>query len=146
MLARHTLHAVAGYGIEGDRYARKAGYWSYEPRYVSEVTFVEEEILERVRGALGGNFLARESRRNVVTSGIRLDALIGRRFTIHEVEFEGERACDPCAYLDNLLGKRVRELLADRGGLRARILHGGTIRIGAPIVELPAETIATSLR
>jgi MOSC domain-containing protein YiiM len=142
MRPRQALRAVAGYGIEGDRYAQKAGYWSYEPRYVSEVTFVEEEVLERVREALDGAFLAHESRRNIVTSGIRLDALIGRRFTIHEVEFEGERACDPCAYLDSLLGKGVRALLAGRGGLRARILRGGTIRIGAPIVESPAETIA----
>jgi MOSC domain-containing protein YiiM len=140
MLERAELRAIAGVGIEGDRYATTSGYWSFNPRYVSEITFVEAETIARVAAALGAPFSARESRRNVVTQGVSLDTLIGRRFAIGEAMFEGLRACDPCAYLDDLVGLPVRAQLEGRGGLRASILLGGTIRLAASIVAGPCAT------
>jgi MOSC domain-containing protein YiiM len=136
MIERAELRAIAGVGIEGDRYATNSGYWSFNPRYVSEITFVEAETIARVGAALGVPFCARESRRNVVTRGLSLEALIGRRFAIGDAVFEGVRPCDPCAYLDNLLGRPVRAHLEGRGGLRAAIVRGGTIRLAARIVSL----------
>jgi MOSC domain-containing protein YiiM len=133
MIERTALRALAGIGIEGDRYANDRGYWSFDPKFVDEITFVEAEAIECVREALGLPFEARQSRRNVVTRGIALDSLIGKRFAIGDAIFAGLRPCDPCAYLDGLLGMPVRAQLAGRGGLRASIVRSGTIRIGASI-------------
>ncbi len=133
MLECESLHAVAGAGIEGDRYATKAGYWSYNPRYASDVTFVEAEALEAVSAALGAPFTGRESRRNVVTANVSLETLIGRRFQIDGAIFEGERTCDPCGYLDQLLAKNVRTHFEGRGGLRARIVRSADFHVGSAI-------------
>ena len=134
MRACENVRAIPGVGLEGDRYASGQGYWCFERRYVSEVTFVARETVARVAAALGAPFGAQESRRNVVTEGIALRALIGVRFRVGAVTFEGERPCDPCAYLDRLLNKPVRALLGDEGGLRARVVDHGTLRVGDTIV------------
>lgn len=133
MEPRERLRLVAGCGVDGDRYATGRGHWSYEPRYVSEITFVEAEALARVAAELGVPFPAHESRRNVVTEGVRLQELIGARFTVGAASFVGERACEPCRYLDALLGKPVRERLGVDGGLRARIVGGDEIAVGDPV-------------
>ena len=131
MEAHESVHVTAGAGIDGDRYAAGRGHWSYEARYVSEVTFVEGEVLARL--ALRDD----ESRRNVVTEGVRLQELIGTTFRIGEVTFAGERSCDPCAYLDGLLGRPVRAQLGADGGLRARALTSGTLTRGDLLIRLP---------
>ncbi len=77
-----------------------------------------------------------ESRRNVVTRGIRLLDLIGRRFRIGEVVCEGVRPCPPCKHLEEITGKKVMRPLIHRGGVRARIVEGGWIRVGDPIQEV----------
>ena len=133
MEGRSSVRATAGRGLDGDRYAVGAGHWSYEPRYVSEVTFIEREVVEHVSDILGRPFAPIESRRNVVTTHVRLQDLIGRRFAVGTALFEGERPCDPCGYLDRLLGKPVRALLGDDGGLRARIIADGEIAVGDTI-------------
>lgn len=133
MQSRERLRIVAGSGVEGDRYAAGRGHWSYEPRYVSEVTFIEREVLERVGAELGAPFAPHESRRNVVTEGVRLQELVGARFTVGGATFLGERPCEPCRYLDELLGKPVRALLGVDGGLRARIVADGEIAVGDSI-------------
>jgi MOSC domain-containing protein YiiM len=137
MLARSRVAALAGQGLAGDRYANGNGYWSYEPRYVSEVTFIEREAIERVARELGRPFTPIESRRNIVTVNVRLQELIGRRFRIGTAIFEGVRPCEPCRYLDRLIGKPVRALLGVDGGLRAVIVYGGEIAIGDRVDVLP---------
>lgn len=141
MEERDRLEVRAGYGVVGDRYALGTGHWSYERRYVSEITFIEREALARVAAAIGRAFVAAESRRNVVTANLRLQELIGKRFAIGDAVFEGERSCDPCGYLDRLLGKPVREQLGVDGGLRARIIVSGTIARGDAVVSV--DKIAT---
>ncbi|MDQ2858218.1 MAG: MOSC domain-containing protein [Candidatus Eremiobacteraeota bacterium] len=134
MQAQIALRVVAGYGIEGDRYATGLGHWSYAPRFTSHITFIETETIERVAASSGAPFSASESRRNVVTRDVRLLELIGRSFAIGSAVFEGERSCEPCTYLDGLLGKAVRRHLAvDGGGLRARVVASGELRVGAAI-------------
>lgn len=130
------VEALAGTGLAGDRYARGAGAWSKDPRWsTSEVTFVEAETISYVESACGIALEPGATRRNVVTSGVRLLGLIGRRFAIGSAEFEGERPCDPCGYLENLLGASVRAPLArDGGGLRARIVRSGSFAAGDAIV------------
>lgn len=124
--------AVAGKGLEGDRYADGIGYYSARPLPGGgrELTLIEAEILESLAPEHGIDFAPHECRRNVVTRGVRLEALIGKQFRVGELLCEGVRICEPCTYIEGLTGKMVNEPLVHRGGLRANILRGGTLRVG----------------
>ena len=75
-----------------------------------------------------------EARRNVVTRGIDLNALVGRRFRVGDAECVGRRLCEPCAHLQRLTHPGILRDLVHRGGLRADILEGGAIRVGDTVV------------
>jgi MOSC domain-containing protein YiiM len=77
-------------------------------------------------------FAPQDARRNVVTRGIDLNALVGRRFTVGDVECIGRRLCEPCAHLERLSPGTLRPLV-HRGGLRADLLGDGTIHVGDPV-------------
>ncbi len=126
--------AVEGKGLVGDRYATGDGTFSGTGRGY-QLTLVESETLDGLR-ANGIDVSWEEARRNVVTRGIGLNALVGRRFLVGEVECVGRRLAEPCSHLQELTPARVLRALVRRGGLRADILHGGTIRVGDPIVPL----------
>jgi MOSC domain-containing protein YiiM len=70
------------------------------------------------------------TRRNVVTRGIDLDALIGCEFEIGGVRFLGSEECRPCAWMDEAIGAGAERRLRGRGGLRARIVADGVLRVG----------------
>jgi MOSC domain-containing protein YiiM len=77
---------------------------------------------------------AAESRRNLATRGIDLNALEGQRFRVGDVECEGIELCEPCRRLERLTEKRgVIRGLVHRGGLRAAILSEGEIAVGDAI-------------
>ncbi len=118
--------AHAGRGLAGDRYHEGRGTFSNPYSTGHELTLVEGEVLE----SLG--FGPEAARRNVVTRGIDLNALTGRRFRVGEVELQGQRLCEPCAHLERLSPGTLRPLV-HRGGLRADILAGGVIRVGDPV-------------
>ena len=128
--------AIAGIGLEGDRYFAGVGTWSdYPIPGGKDLTLVEAEVLTAVY------LTGAESRRNVVTRGIRLNDLVGCRFRIGDIECYGDRPCDPCKHLEQLTGVSVAAL-RDRGGLRADILTDGEIRVGDPVTVIEeAETI-----
>jgi MOSC domain-containing protein YiiM len=130
--------AVAGRGLAGDRYHDRTGYYSERPSPGGgrELTLIEAEVLESLATEHGIELAPSECRRNVLTRGVRLQELIRRRFRIGEVLCEGMRICEPCLYLEQVTGKPVNEPLVHRGGLRANILEGGTIRVGDPIGPL----------
>ena len=69
----------------------------------------------------------------MLTRGIDLNALVGHRFYVGEVECRGDRLCDPCSYLQKMTKPGVLRGLANRGGLRADVLGAGTIRVGDPV-------------
>ncbi|WP_372790681.1 MOSC domain-containing protein [Paraconexibacter sp.] len=128
--------AVAGRGLEGDRYAVGRGTFSRGAGYGRELTLVEEELL----GAAivdGAPITPVQARRNVSVRGIVLDSLIGRRFRIGEVQCVGRRRCEPCAHLQRLGPPGVLRALVHRGGLRADILTDGEIAVGDDVVVLP---------
>lgn len=129
MEAQESLTLVAGSGVLGDRYAAGGGTWAGWPD--AEVTLFESEVAD----ALGLPPLA--ARRNVVTRGVRLDALVGREFTVGPVRLAGVRPCDPCAHLARLLDRPglVQALSGGRGGLRARVVEGGVVRLGETVLE-----------
>jgi MOSC domain-containing protein YiiM len=74
-----------------------------------------------------------KSRRNLLTRGVPLNHLIGREFTVGEVVLRGIRLCEPCDHLEGLTVKGIKDGLHHRGGLRAEILHGGTLQPGDAI-------------
>jgi hypothetical protein len=118
----------AGRGLEGDRYFAGRGTFSNPHANGHELTLIEAEAVEDL-----GLIRPEEARRNVVTRGIDLNALVGRRFTIGGTAFVGRRLCEPCAHLQRLTVPGILPGLVHRGGLRADALGDGTIRIGDPL-------------
>ena len=129
-------------GIEGDRYAAGKGAFSKSPppRNVDRhISLIEHEAIEycRIQEKLDVTFA--DTRRNLLTIGIRLNELVGRRFRIGPVLVEGVELCDPCGRPGSLSGKedlrkRFKEVFEGRGGLRVRVIETGEIRENDPIV------------
>ena len=80
-----------------------------------------------------------EHRRNLTVRGVQLLELLGQRFTVGDVVLESVKDCPPCEHLQGLVGKPVLAPLVERGGLRARVVESGKIRVGDPLqLEAPA--------
>ena len=117
-----SVEAVAGKGLEGDRH-----FFADGARPGGAITLIEAEVLEDV--GLGGP----QSRRQVVTRGVRLNDLVGKRFFVGEIECEGVELCEPCLHLQSLTRPGIIEDLLHRGGLNADIVTSGTISVGDPV-------------
>lgn len=130
------VRAVEGLGLEGDRYFNGEGTFFAEGKPGQALTLIEAEALEGLRADTGIELRAEDAGRNLVTRGVDLNALVGRRFRIGAVECRGDRLCDPCATLARRTDPGVLRGLADRGGLRADIVRGGELVAGAPIEVL----------
>ena len=128
--------AVPGRGLEGDRYFKQEGTYYAEGKTGQDLTLIEAEAIERLERENGIELAPGDARRNVVTRGLQLNDLVGRRFTVGGIECVGRRLCDPCEYLESVTKPGVLKGLARRGGLRADILSGGTISVGAAVKEL----------
>lgn len=124
------VRAIPGVGLEGDRYARRVGFYSGDEAGDRDLTLIEAEVLEDLAAREGIRLEPGASRRNVTTRGIRLNGLVGRRFRIGAVECHGTRLCEPCDRLAELTGESVKAPLVHRGGLRARILSEGVVSVG----------------
>ena len=124
------IQAIAGKGLEGDRYFRKTGSFSKTPGSGREVTLIEMEAVEALTREYQIAIDAAQARRNIVTQGIALNHLIDRQFAVGEVVLRGTRLCDPCSHLEKLTIKGVMRGLIHRGGLRADVVRGGTIQLG----------------
>jgi hypothetical protein len=122
--------ALAGRGLQGDRYADGAGTFSAGGGRGRDLTLVAAEVLDDV------GLDPVDARRNLVVRGVDLDALRGRRFRVGEVECLGQRRCEPCAHLERLTRLGVLRALVHRGGLRADIVRGGELRVGDPVEAL----------
>jgi MOSC domain-containing protein YiiM len=133
MRSVERVRAIAGVGLEGDRYSTGDGTWSPDPKVDRHLTLVAAEEIEALAKHDGIALAPGETRRNVTTRGIRLNELVGRRFRIGDVVAEGTRLCQPCQYLTDLVGKPILKPLVDRAGLRARILTDGEIGVGDAI-------------
>ncbi|MGZ6346443.1 MAG: MOSC domain-containing protein [Anaerolineales bacterium] len=124
------VKAVAGMGLEGDRYYERTGTYSKDHNESREATFVESEALEALARDYDIQLSGLESRRNVTTRGIALNHLVGKEFRIGEAAFRGIRLCEPCTHLEEISGKHVRKGLIHRGGLRAQIVTSGIVCVG----------------
>jgi len=127
-----SVEAVVGIGLVGDRYAEGIGFYSPRPTDpgAREVTLFEAEVLEGLLREHGIHLSASEHRRNLTVRGVKLNELLGQRFSVGEVVLEGVKDCPPCEHLVQLTGKPVLQPLVNLGGLRARIVVGGTLRVG----------------
>jgi MOSC domain-containing protein YiiM len=130
MVTLDEVRAVEGRGLEGDRYFDGTGTFSQTAGTGRHVTLIELEALQALQAETGIELDPAEARRNIVTSGVPLDDLIGSDFMVGQVVLRGMRPCEPCTYLSELLGKDVKTGLAHRGGLRADLVRGGSIRSG----------------
>jgi uncharacterized protein YcbX len=134
---------VSGRGIDGDRYFLGTGTFSPTARKPSqEVTLVEVEEVERFNLLCGADRRPEDLRRNLVIQAMKLNDLVGHRFAIGSVIFEGIRLCEPCSYLAGITQAEVLRELVHRAGLRAAIIHGGTVRVGDDVSAVPEMTVA----
>lgn len=148
MEAVEEAHAVPGRGLEGDRYYEGRGTFSpAAPAPDFELTLIEEERIGEFAQASGLPFTAGHARRNIVTSGVDLNALAGREFFVGNVRVRGLRLCEPCNYLAKISWPETLRGLVHKGGLRAQILTDGVIRCGDEIrVEEAAAALSGSDR
>jgi MOSC domain-containing protein YiiM len=123
------IRAVAGVGLEGDRYADGRGHYQ-DGRVSRDLTLIEAEVVEALAREHRIALAPGETRRNLTTRGVGLNELVGRRFWVGEVLCAGTRLCEPCQYLADLTGKPLLRALVHRGGLRADIVRGGLICVG----------------
>jgi MOSC domain len=135
--------ALAGRGLEGDRYAAKAGTFTpaSDTARGYDLTLIRAEVLDELTLADGAKLDYAAARRNVVTRGVEVNALVGRRFRIGDVECIGQRLCEPCSHLERLTTKGVLRGLIHEGGLRADVVTDGDIATGdviETIDQLPA--------
>ncbi len=129
-----AVEAVTGVGLDGDRYAARAGTYSGKEGPKRQVTLIEAEALEAAERDYGVALPPGSTRRNIVTRGVALNHLVGREFAVGPALLRGITLCEPCVHMESLAGvPGAREALVHRGGLNAEIVAGGTIRIGDPI-------------
>lgn len=120
------VECVAGQGLVGDR------FFNFKDNYKGQVTFFAAEVFDDVcqQLAVSGK-LAGVARRNVITRGVDLNALVGRKFVVQGIAFEGVCECSPCHWMDEAIAPGAEAALQGRGGLRARILTDGKLRADA---------------
>src|SRR5919106_4690474 len=116
--------AVAGRGLEGNRY-----FYDEAPPGRA-LTLIAAEALEAAAAETGVELGADESRRNVLTRGIDLNALVGVCFRVGEVECVGVELCEPCTTLEGLTRPGVIKAFVHRCGLNADIVIDGEIAVG----------------
>jgi MOSC domain-containing protein YiiM len=133
MERRASLIATADQGLVGDRYSITKNRRG--PKY--QLTLIEIENIDRYREAVDATFTNDLPRRNIVTRGIALNDLCGKRFHMAGVVLEGLELCEPCSLFAKRTRREVLKGFLHRGGLRARIISGGEVRVNDPIVELP---------
>jgi MOSC domain-containing protein YiiM len=121
------VRALARKGLEGNRY-----FYDDAPSGRA-LTLIAAEAIEAFREETGIPLTAAESRRNILTRGIDLNALVGRRFRVGEVECLGIELCEPCSHLESVTHPGVLRGMVHRAGLNADILTDGEIAVGDPV-------------
>lgn len=131
--------AVPGKGLEGDRYFNQDGTFSRKAGPDRELTLIELEAIDALKRDYKLDVEPGDARRNIVTSGLALNHLVGRDFRVGEVLVHGIRLCEPCQHLAELTNQETSRALVHRGGLRAQILSEGLIRVGDEIRQPESE-------
>jgi hypothetical protein len=125
-VAVKEVECVAGNGLFGDR------FFGFKENYKGQVTFFASEVFDELCAKL--NVTGKSpgvTWRNVITRGVDLNSLVGKQFLIQGVEFEGVCECSPCHWMNHAIAAGAEVALHGRGGLRARILTDGVLRVDA---------------
>jgi MOSC domain-containing protein YiiM len=118
------VECVASKGLFGDR------FFDYKPDFKGQVTFFSAEVFEDVCREFGvAGKSSGVTRRNVITRGVDLNSLVGKEFEIQGVRFAGVCECSPCRWMNHAIAPGAERSLHARGGLRARILTDGVLRV-----------------
>ncbi|WP_254538644.1 MOSC domain-containing protein [Halomarina litorea] len=143
MAERSEVEAVTGSGLRGDRYFRDietGTFVEWEPdekRHDGyDLTLIEQEAVTAIEREAGIDLAPGEHRRNIETSDVALNHLVGQRFRVGDAICRGDRLCEPCNHLQRITQDGVLQALTHRGGLRANVLEGGMIRPGDDIEPL----------
>ena len=122
----NTVECIAGRGLVGDR------YFDHAEDFKGQITFFDWAVYRDISVNFELEELHPEKfRRNALVEGIDLNTLIGEKFTLQGVEFEGVEECRPCFWMDETISPGVHEALKGHGGLRAKILKTGTLECSA---------------
>lgn len=123
IVAVEQLECVAGRGIRGDR------FFDYKENHKGQITFFAMEVLETLRSELNlPEAQPQATRRNAFVRGADLPALIGKKFELQGVQFEGVEESKPCHWMNSALGPGAEHWLKGRAGLRCRILRDGALK------------------
>ena len=127
------IECVSGRGIKGDR------FFDYKDGYKGQITFFSQEVFEAAKAEFGLlNVCPSAMRRNVFVKGVELNELIGARFEVQGIIFEGVEECRPCYWMDSAICPGAEKWLSGRGGLRARIITTGRLSRAMPEMLEPA--------
>jgi len=137
-----AVDAVAGRGLAGDRYALGGGTWARYPDLEKQVTLVDRDEVAAVAAETSSDLTAGDTRRNVVTTGVDLPALVGRWFAVGDVLLFGTKRCPPCTHLERLTGVRLVKAMVHRGGINAAVFSGGQIAEGSLVRPVPEDEAA----
>jgi len=130
MIGIAEAEAIKDGGLRGDRYSNEKNRRS--PDY--QVTLIELEFIEAFSREYGLPLLPHEPRRNLVTVGVRLNELCGKRFFIGSAEFEGLELCEPCTLLAKRTYAEALSFFVHKGGLRCRVIQGGQLKVGNEVL------------
>ena len=131
MLSKERVECRAGRGVLGDRFLDRG------EAARGHITFFAVEVHAGLMAAFGLDLEPSVYRRNVVTEGIDPGDLIGKEFQLQQVRFLGVEECRPCHWMSQVCAPGVEEYLRGRGGLRARILSDGVLRVGLARLDFP---------
>jgi MOSC domain-containing protein YiiM len=124
MIEVRSIRCFAGRGLEGDRFL------DFKSDYKGQITFFALEVYRRVSLELDvGDRSPAVFRRNVITEGLDLNALVGQEFSLQGVRFLGTAECSPCHWMDRAFATGAEKALEGDGGLRAKILTDGVLRV-----------------
>ena len=126
-----TIEVIENKGVLGDRH-----FNDFNDPYC-QLTLIESENIDYYNSKYGLNFSYLEFRRNIITRGIQLNNLVGKKFLIGKVKAEGIDLCRPCRHLSETLNQDniIKEFIR-RGGLRCQILTSSKIEVGDEIIVL----------
>jgi len=133
---------LAGVGLEGDRYALGGGTWAQYPDLEKQLTLIDSGDVAAVARETGADLSPGDTRRNLVTTGLDLAALVGGWFAVGDALLFGMKRCPPCTHLERLTGVKLVKAMVHRGGINAAVFAGGPIREGDVVRAVSDEEAA----
>ena len=133
-----SARLLAGRGLDGDRYAIGGGTWADYPDLEKQLTLIDADDVAALARETGAELGPGDLRRNLVTSGVDLPALVGGWFAVGDALLFGMKRCPPCTHLERLTGVRLIKAMVHRGGINAAVFAGGSVREGdtvRPVAE-----------